>query len=266
MLLRKYTAVFNITFKESVAYRFDTLTSALFSFVKIYLAYLLWQAIFSGKEIIGGYTFPMMLTYYILITFMTRIARSENIIWETAEEVRTGAYTKYITRPIRHFSYCLSRSLSKGSFSFLVDTVAFLFWILIFRSNFYVPENPHNVIFSAGFALLGLFTLLQIHYLIALISFKTVDIAGPYFFFNNVIDFLSGSFIPLMLLPRLVQKAVSFTPFYYILYFPVSLYLEKETDQMGTALIVILMWNLFFALLRKILYKRMISLYEGVGA
>jgi len=152
MLLKKYTAVFNITFKESVAYRFDTLTSAAFSFVKIYLAYLLWTAIFSGKEEIGGYTFPMMLTYYIIITFITRIARSENIIWETAEEVRTGGYTKYITRPIRHFSYCLSRSLSKGSFSFLVDTIAFLIWILIFRSNFYIPENPLNILYFVIFA------------------------------------------------------------------------------------------------------------------
>ena len=266
MLLKKYTAVFNVTFKESIAYRFDTLTSALFSFLKIYLAYLLWQAIFTGKETIGGYSFPMMLTYYILITFITRIARSENIIWETAEEVRTGGYTKYITRPIRHFSYCLARSLSKGAFSFLVDTIAFILWIIIFRSYFFIPENPVNVLYFILFSFLGLFTLMQVHYLIALISFKTVDIAGPYFFFSNFIEFMSGSFIPLLLLPALVQKIISFTPFYYILYYPVSLYLGLELDRMGQALIVIVGWNLIFALYRTFLYKRMISLYEGVGA
>lgn len=266
MLLKKYTAVFKITFKESIAYRFDTLTSAIFSFIKIYLAYLLWQAIFSGKEIIGGYTFPMMLTYYIIITFLTRIARSENIIWETSEEVRTGGYTKYITRPIGHFSYSLSRSLSKGSFSFVTDTVAFIIWILIFRSNLYIPENPLNILFFVIFASMGLFTLMQIHYLIALISFKTIDIAGPYFFFNNFIDFMSGSFIPLLLLPQIIQNIISLTPFYYILYFPASLYLEQEMGKMGKAVIVIIGWNIFFTLLRKLMYRRMIMIYEGVGA
>ncbi len=266
MSLKKYTAVFRTSFKESLAYRFDAFTSAAFSFVKIYLAYLLWQAVFSGKDTINGYTFPMMLTYYIIITFIIRLSRSESIIWETSDEVRNGSFTKFITRPLHHFRYCLARSASKSVIAFIVDVIAFIIWIFIFQENFYIPGNPMAVLYSALFIILGLYTMLQIHYMIGLISFKTIDIAGPYFFFNNFIDFMSGSFIPLMLLPDAVEKVMAYTPFYYILYFPATLYLEQNLEKIPFALIVIFSWNLLITGMRKVMYKRMLALYEGVGA
>ena len=92
-----------------------------------------------------------------------------------------------------------------------------------------------------------------------------MDIAGPWFFIKNFMDFLTGAFIPLVLLPGVLQKAVSLTPFYYILYYPASLYLGQETEKTGTALAVILFWNGVFWGLRRLQYRRMLRFYEGVG-
>lgn len=266
MWLKKYTAVLKTSLKETMAYRFDTITSALMSFMRVWLAWLLWKAIFGEKEMVGDYTFPMMMTYYILIAFLQRLAKSENIIWETADEVREGTFTKYVTRPLNHFSYALSRSAGKGLFSFAVDSVAFSLWIIIFSKSIYLPTNPLAFLYAAGFALAGLFTVMQIHYLVALISFKTVDIAGPWFFVSNFMEFMSGAFIPLALLPGIIKTAMGYTPFYYILYYPATLYLEKEWSTMGRAAIVIIVWNIILWGLRKLQYGRMLSLYEGVGA
>ncbi|MDA3847073.1 MAG: ABC-2 family transporter protein [Vallitaleaceae bacterium] len=266
MLLRKYIAIFNVTFKESLAYRFDAITSAVFSFAKIYLAFLLWQAIYDGKEVIGDYTFPMMMTYYILISFMSRLARSESIIWETSDEVRTGSFTKYITRPLKHFNYCVARSLSKGAFSFAVDVMAFAVWLIIFRHYFVIPSNWQSVVFSILFTILGLYTMMQVHYMIALISFKTVDIAGPYYLVSSFMGFMSGSFIPLMLLPTSIGSILAYTPFYYMLYYPAALYLGEGQDKMGLAFIVVVGWNVIMTFMRRHMYKKMLQLYEGVGA
>lgn len=265
MWLRKYTAVFKTSFRESLAYRFDALASTMFAFIKIYLAFILWRAIFADKTLIGSFTFPMMLTYYILISFIERIGRSENIIWETSEEVRTGSYTKYITRPISHFLYALSRSFSKSSFALITSTIACTFWVIIFRKSIYIPSDPMAVLFAVLFTILGLFTLTQIHYIIGLISFKTIDIAGPYFLINNFVGFMAGSFIPIALLPDMARNIISFTPFYYVMYYPVSIYLEQDKENMFFALAVIIVWNLLLMFFRKFFYKKMISLFEGVG-
>ena len=141
MWWKKYTAVMKTSFKETLAYRFDALTASLLSVMRIWLAWLLWKAIYGEKEIIAGYTFPMMLTYYLLITFLSRLARSEGIVWETAEEVRSGTFNKYIVRPVSHFGYALARSAGKGSFSLLTDSLAFLLWILIFRNPLFPPSD-----------------------------------------------------------------------------------------------------------------------------
>ncbi|MDC7224127.1 MAG: ABC-2 family transporter protein [Spirochaetales bacterium] len=265
MWWKKYTAVMKTSFKEALAYRFDALSASLFSFLRIWLAWLLWKAVFGEKETVGGYTFPMMLTYYILITFFSRLARSESIIWETAEEVRKGTFTKYITRPINHFAYALSRSAAQGLFSFLSDTGAFLLWIVLFRNSFLPPAGVLATFQALLFALLGLLTTLQIHYHTALISFKTVDIAGPWFFVSNIMSFLSGALIPLALLPEGLRQIVSLTPFYYILYYPAALYLGQETGSVRSALIVVLAWNGILLVARKWRYRRMIRFYEGVG-
>lgn len=266
MWLRKYTTLLNTTFKESLAYRFDALTSSAFSFLRIWLAFLLWKAIFGSKADVGGFTFPMMLTYYMVITFMKRLAKSEDLIWETSDEVREGTFTKYVTRPVNHFLYGLFRSLGKALFSLSVDVLAFVLWIFIFRNDLYLPENPLVILHSAAFALLGLFTTFQIHYLVALISFRTTDIAGPYFFVSNFMDFASGAFIPLALLPPFFRGLFSLTPFYYQLYYPAALFLSKADEPMARALGIVLVWNLLLLGFRKIQYRRMLRLYEGVGA
>lgn len=266
MWLKKYIAIYKTSFRESLAYRFDALASALFAFIKIYLAYILWKAVFAGKSEIGGFTFSMMLTYYIFIAFIEKIGRSENIIWETSDEVRTGSYTKYITRPLSHFLYAFSRSFSKSSFAFITSAIACAVWITIFRKSIYIPSDPMAAVYAVFFIILGLFTLTQIHYIIGLISFRTIEIAGPYFLINNFTGFMAGSFIPIALLPEIVRNIISFTPFYYVMYYPISVYLEQDSGNMLFALAVIVVWNFLLMLFRKFFYKKMISLYEGVGA
>lgn len=268
MLLRrstKYKQVIKTTVKEATAYRFDALSAALFSFLKILLAYILWKAIFGSKDVIAGYTFPMMLTYYIFMAFMTKMAKSVEIVWETSSEVREGTFTKYVTRPLNHFLYSLSRTLGKVVFAGTVDLIAFAIWSVIFRQYFYIQADIAVLALVVLFFVLGLFTQLQIYYLISLISFKTIEIAGPFFLITNVVSFASGQFIPLSLLPIWIESALSFTPFYYIVYYPINLYLGIAETSPLRALIIIFIWNLIFMVFRQFYYKRMLKLYEGVG-
>jgi len=266
MWLRKYTAVAKITLKESLAYRFQALSGALFSFVKIVLAWLLWSAVFGDKQYIGDFTFPMMISYYLVIAFLERLARSEGMIWEISDEVRNGSFTKYLARPLNHFHFSWARSFGKALFSFWIDLAAFALWAVIFRKSLYFPQNLQSLGYFLFFTLAGLFTWLQIHYLIGLISFKTVDIAGPYFLIQNIAGFLSGSFIPLSLLPLGISRIMAYTPFYYILNYPAMIFLNQGLDEIPRALAVLTLWNFLLFLYRKFLFQRMINLFEGVGA
>lgn len=52
--MKKYLETVRVFFKTQLAYRFDVLTSMLFTIAKILLAYVLWGAIFKDRDTVSG--------------------------------------------------------------------------------------------------------------------------------------------------------------------------------------------------------------------
>ena len=77
--MRKYTETALIYFKAQLIWRADTVFNMLFTVTKIIFAYVLWDAIFEGKEMIAGFTFHSMLSYYIISSFLSQIEMSGGI-------------------------------------------------------------------------------------------------------------------------------------------------------------------------------------------
>jgi ABC-2 type transport system permease protein len=82
---------------------------------------------------------------------------------------------------------------------------------------------------------------------------------------NNIMEFLTGTLIPLTLLPEILQKISRFFPFYYVYYYPTLLYMNIETGNILMAIVVLISWNIFMTTLNIIAYSRMKMAYEGVG-
>ena len=71
--MRKYTETALIYFKAQLIWRADTVFNMLFTVTKIIFAYVLWGVIFEGKDMIAGFTFNIMLSYYIISYFLSQI-------------------------------------------------------------------------------------------------------------------------------------------------------------------------------------------------
>lgn len=262
----KYLETAKITMKEQLEYRFNVISGTLLSVFKIILAYFLWKAVFQGKDLVGGYTFNMMLTYYIITAFFMRLNQSESLMWQFSQEVQNGGFTKYVVRPISPIGFFTIRSLTKTAFMVLINTAAFFVWVLIFKNYFIIPEDFGILLWVIFFVFSGLLILIQTNYFISMLSFKLVEIAGFYYMGLNIIEFLSGALVPLSLLPGAVVSVIKYLPYYYVLYFPASLYLGLNIQEIPQAAIIVSAWNIGLLLLNLILYKKLFRYYEGVGA
>lgn len=229
------------------------------------MGYVLWKAIFGDKTVIGDYTFPMMLTYYIVTTIIFKMNASGAMMWQFADEIKNGRFSKYVVRPVNPVIYFLSCSLGKSLVTVLFNLCAFLAWILLFKNYFILPHNVLTILWALVFAILGLSIMIQTNYFVAMLSFKITEIAGMYVAVLNVVDFLSGAFIPLALMPGAVQSVMKWFPYYYTVYFPASLYLNKGTEQIPFALGIMLFWNVVYIGFNLMMYKKMFRYYEGVG-
>lgn len=263
--MRKYIEVAKVTFKSQIAYRFDVYMGAFLSLARILLAFIMWRVLYAGRSEIAGFTFQMMMTYYIISSFFRRLDNTDSIVWQMSSEIREGQFTKYMVRPVNPMWYFTSSSLSKTAYVFGINILTTIVWGLLFHKYFLLPQNPWYVIAAFIINFLGLNFMIQLSYFTAVLSFKFIDVGGLNMIKNNIIEFLTGTLIPLALLPEIFQNVLKFFPFYYVYYHPTLLCMNMETGSIPMAFTVLVVWNIFMTAVNVITYNRLKMTYEGVG-
>ena len=105
MKMRKYIEAAKVNFKAQFAWRADVIFNMIFTIAKILFAYLLWHMVFSGREMVSGFTFHSMLSYYIVSSFLSQLEMSERISSEIFQRIRNGTFSKYMIIPISMEGY-----------------------------------------------------------------------------------------------------------------------------------------------------------------
>jgi ABC-2 type transport system permease protein len=263
--MKKYLEIGRISMKTQLAYRFDVYVGALMPFIRVFLAYALWQVLFQGKREIGGFSFGMMLTYYIIGAFIQRLDQSNNMVWDTAGEIREGKFSKYMVRPVSPLGHFLSVSFAKTLYILAVSLLTVVVLALLFGDLFVLPSSLLNVLIAAVMSLLGLLFMALLNYLTALLAFKFNDVTGWHLVKGNVVEFLAGALIPLSLLPGWMQDVMQLFPFYYTQYLPASIYLGLNTNKGLQGILVLMLWDGLLWFLAQRTYHRFRRVYEGVG-
>lgn len=261
----KYLEVARITWQSMLAYQADTWLGALFSGTRVLLSFMLWSAIFAGQERVAGYTLPMMITYTLLATLISRMQNQEAGAWQLAGEVREGQFSKYLTRPLSILGYFMAAGAGRWAFMLLVNLMTFSLWGLAFSNWIVLPPNPLNLLWLLLLLPLGALFMLLLNHTIGLLSLKFVDILGFMFTKGTLVELLSGALIPLTLLPAGLVTLLKFTPVYYVVYYPVSLFLGQQSEPPLLAAAVLAGWCLVFWFASEAWFRYARKFYEGVG-
>ncbi len=261
----KQLQVAKITWKNMLAYQTDTWLGAAVSGFRVLLSFLLWRAIFSGRAEVAGYTLPMMVTYYLIASMLSRLQYQDALAWQLSGEVREGAFSKYLTRPMPVISFFLGAGLGRWSYLVLVNGGTLLLWTSIFSQWVVFPAQRVNLLWLGLLIPLGGVCMLLFNHMIALLSLKYQDVTGLLVLKGGMIEFLSGALVPLNLLPAFLTGALKFTPFYYIVFYPASLFLGTQTEPPVFAVLVLLLWCVIFYAAGQAWFFHARKYYEGVG-
>ncbi len=261
----KHLHVAKITWKNMIAYQTDTWLGAAVSGFRVLLAFLLWRAIFSGKEEVAGYTLPMMVTYYLIASMLSRLQYEDAHAWQLSSEVRDGAFTKYLVRPMPVIGFFMGAWLGRWSYLVLINGGALVLWAGLFSQWIVLPARLGGVLWLIILLPLGGLCMLLFNHMIALLSLKYQDVSGLLIFKGALIEFLSGALVPLNLMPAFVIEALKFTPFYYVVFYPASLFLGAHTEPPMLAVLVLLCWCLVFFAIGQAWFRHARRHYEGVG-
>lgn len=261
----KYLGVAKTLFKAQLAWRFEIAVNMAFSVARILLAYLLWGAIFQGRQTVGGLTFDGMLTYYLLSAFLTQLDLSNGISGEISSRIRNGTFSKYMVIPCNIFGYFSAQTLGACAFYMIFNLIAVVAWALLFGLRLTFSVAPGPLLAAAVMCLMGLLFMMQFHALLGILTFKFQNIDVFLMIQSNLVTFATGAMIPLVLLPGALVVAMRCLPFYYITYLPTMLLMGRNIGEAGLGLLILGAWNLMLLSLNPLLYRRLRTKYDGVG-
>lgn len=263
--MKKYIEVSKIYLKAQLIWRADAIFNMIFTVVKIIFAYLLWGIIFKEKDLVSGFTFHSMLTYYIISSFLSQIEMSNGISGEISGRIRNGTFSKYMVIPVNIQRYFIAMEIGAVLFYLSFDFIAAIIWIFIFQINFVLTTKIFYILCAVVMILLGLLFMVQLNYFLGILTLKFQEISTFLMIKDNLVALITGTIIPLTLLPESVIGFMRLFPFYYITYLPSMLLIGRNEEEALRGILIMICWCLVFLVINRTTYEKYRIKFDGVG-
>jgi len=264
--MRKYLEVFRWSFKMQLVWRFDVSMTVVATIGRIIAAWILWSAIFAGKETVSGFTFTAMLSYYIIGSFLASLDMSNQISGEVSYLIKDGGFSKHMVTPMNPFGFFAYMIAGESAFHLMFSLVSAAVCTFLLQIKIIITPDVATLIIAGIIVLLGLTFMAGYHYFIGILAFKFGDISFFLHVQSSIISFATGVLVPLSLLPGRVVRILCFLPFTHVVFTPAMLLTGQADISYGLfALTVLAGWVAVILLTGQAAYKKLRIKYEGVG-
>lgn len=207
---------------------------------------------------------PVDFARYFLAVFLLRQITVVWVVWEFEREIVEGKLSPRLLQPIdpvwHHIASHISERAARLPFAFLLLVIFFL----LYPQAFWLPSLANILLFILA-AVLAFALRFIMQYSFAMLAFWTERASAVENFWFLFYLFLSGMIAPLEVFPPSVRAVVLCTPFPYMIDFPASILVGLPVD-LGRGFLSIVGWILVFLGLNRLLWRRGLKRYSGMGA
>ncbi len=262
----KYLQIFKITWQNIFVYRINFFVWRLRSLITFLGIYFFWEAIYFYNDSIGPYKSREMLTYILLSSLLQSLVLSSRTP-QMGSDISRGTLSKHLMQPFKY--------LRKLFFIDVADKAANVFFLIFELSGIFLILKPpfivqNNILNLLSFFVAMFLSLLLFYYMslvIGLLTFWYPENHGwPMRFLFNVSNrFLSGSYVPLNVLPSFLGF-LQFFPSAFLIYFPLQVYLGKLSQaEIFAGLGLMLIWILLLKFFSRYMWNKGLKNYTAAG-
>jgi len=266
--MRKYLSVFKISLAQEFAYRTNFIMWRVRNVIQIFLIFFLWDSVFTNSQTtVFGYNKAKILTYVFGLIIVRAFVLSARAV-DVPGEVQSGSMSNLMLKPINYFKYWLTRDLSSKTLNLGFAAVEAVLLFFLLKPPFYLQTNP-GVLFAFVISI----SLAMLIYFIVLFISSAVPLWvpeagwGSQFLINSIfVEFLSGAIFPLDVLPKSFQAILNLTPFPYMIFFPLEVYLGKlEAAVVLRGIFISTIWLIVLWLGMNALWRKGLKAYQSQG-
>jgi ABC-2 type transport system permease protein len=182
-------------------------------------------------------------------------------------EIGKGKLSELLLKPFSHLGYWATQDAASKSLNLVSAVGEVTIFALLVSSPLYVPHSLGTWAAFAAATLAAMVIYFQLSYLLGVMGFWASQSWGPRFCFEIILEFCAGAYFPIDLLPLAAQKVLNVLPFPYLIYYPVSIYLERLSGaQIATCLITQAIWIAVLSVAVRFGWKAGLRHYAAEGA
>lgn len=265
-MLKIFKRLWQVNWAEQWQYRANLLMYLLYWLVSpiIYLA--VWTSIANSKGDVSGLTANDFVTYYMTLLVVDQI--TSNIVIHTfAYKIQDGTLSGELVRPIHPM---LTNALVNNVAFKMLTILGFIpIWLVLFF--LYKPDFSNvvlsGVLLSIPAMIIGFLVGFLLSAAITALAFWTTRVYSIHEFYYALILLFSGQFVPLILMPKLIQDIAQYLPFQLLIYFPIQLILGNLSQaQIIQGFTSGAIWLVVSILLFQLVWRNGVKQFSAVGA
>lgn len=263
--LRKGRVLLSVWFAHMSAYRAEIIIWMLTGTIPlIMLAVWIGKAQVNGGSL-DGFTPPDFAAYF-LGAWITQQFIVAWVAWELDAQIRQGLLSSKLLRPIdplwEFWAGHVTERFVRAPFMVIVVAIG----IFLVPGTNLTPDIWHVLLYLISVCLAFAIRFLSA-YCIGLLAFWFTQATALDDLYYVAAAFLTGSFAPLSFYPEAARAVIEWTPFPYLVYYPVRI-LNGTADggEIARVLAVQAVWAALLWVLRAVLWRRGLRRYGAVGA
>jgi len=261
--MHKYLSIFGITLQEIFTYRLNMVMWRVRQIFVFLIPFFIWRAVLGQGGDIYGYSFATIMTYLFGTTVLRSLVMGSRTI-DLGWMINSGSLTIPLMRPLNIFSFFFIRDLADKLFNLTFMFIEIPLILLIFKPPVFIQTNPLIVLYATVSILLAIIIYFFINVIFGSLAFWTRDIWAPRFLLMVIMEIATGAMFPLDMLPLFWQKLIFATPFPYLLFIPLKIYLGTD-PQFLSHILIALGWVFFLGVITKLVWRKGIKSYEAEG-
>ena len=213
-----------------IVYRMNFLGFIIGGLIYCFVMYYLWKSVFmaSGGETFMNFTMSDMVLYLFLSNVAGEVTFS-TVSNDIAEEIKDGSIAMRLIKPVNMDLSYLATELGGTA----MRTVTFAFPVIIGLEIYRyitlgtVMFNPINLLLFLLSIVLAYLVAFRVNLCFGFMAFYVKNLWGMGILKNSIVNFLSGSLIPLAFMPDGLRTVLEYMPFSSMSYTPVMIYMGK---------------------------------------
>ncbi len=227
---KQYVPFMKAGIQTLIIYRMNFLGFVIGGLVYCFVMYYLWKAVFdsAGGGTFLGFSMTDMVLYLFLSNTTTQLVYS-SVTSEIGEEIKDGSIAMRLIKPVNTDWSYLFNELGGAFMKLVVFVLPMILGLEIYR--FYMTGQimfePLNFLLYLVSAAAAYMISFRINLCFGFVAFYVKNLWGFNILKVSIMNFLSGSLIPLAFMPDTLRTILEYMPFASMSYTPVMIYMGK---------------------------------------